>query len=437
MLQLLLSEIKIEGLLTITIRDVQRIFPLNKRAKGFMEDRLDSRIKFQPPVFEVELARQYRERNWRDAEQAVYGLWAYFGLPDAEQEAWSLIDNFKNDIRQGLDARLNGIKAHALKGAEYWAYVIAYDRYESYPARTLGYFYDAGQLYANKRGVNFEITKLYGLLEECRVASFGGMSFNEIESVFDVVATEKYRDDTTFADTLEKPVRGYLVTPVFLLLKEEIRNSKTVNQTSLFTAAKSFQTRFPNSEFKVLITLIGCFFGYRKFYDVFYEQPPLLIFSENPSVIEIVKQAIDIDVPAVSETNELPTNSAIDTTTVIVNEAVIKEPEIAETDQRDTKQLTIFDKPSPTKKQTKSAPKSSSPMKTDKEILDDFADWLKQQENREGITLSDAFKRLKQTAKRVEELLATDNRFAITNGKSKRVILTTTTTHAEESLPMT
>lgn len=420
-LQIRLSGVEKTGLQSISIRDVQRIFPLNKRAKGFMEDRLDSRIKFQLPVFEAELGRQLRERTWRDAEQAVYSLWEYFGLPNAEQQAWTFIDKFKEDIQQGLDARLNGIKVYNLKEAEYWAYVIAYDRYESYPARTLGYFYDSGQLYAYKRGVDFEKTKLYGLFEQCRLSNPNGMSFNEIEKFFHDSATEKYRDDTTFRDELETPIRGYLITPIFLLLKEEIRNSKAVDQTPLFAEAKYIQKWFSESEFKVLITLLGCFFGYRKFYDVFYEYPPLPIFSENPQGAENIKKANKLEVSTGAKTAALPKSTVIEIATIASNEKLEQKPEITNTNRQE--QLGLFDEH--TQKLKKSTSKPPSLTKTDEEILNDLAHQLRQPGNEEGIALTDIAKGIKgKTTKQMTELLTTDNRFKITYGKPKRVTLT-------------
>jgi len=80
-------------------------------------------------------------------------------------------------------------------------------------------------------------------------------------------------------------IRGYLITPFFLLSKEQLKSNAELTDSYLFKYEKELRNVINLHEFKVLITLIGCFFGYRKFYDTFYEHPKLPIFKSDPDPI--------------------------------------------------------------------------------------------------------------------------------------------------------
>jgi hypothetical protein len=58
------------------------------------------------------------------------------------------------------------LRPNQIKDGNYWEYVLAYDRFDYFPNSTLGYFFDAGQIFANTKGLpSFEGSVLHKFLQ--------------------------------------------------------------------------------------------------------------------------------------------------------------------------------------------------------------------------------------------------------------------------------
>lgn len=73
-----------------------------------------------------------------------------------------------------------------------------------------------------------------------------------------------YVSQTTTGD-----IKQYVIAPLFLMLRDEIRKSDDIAQTRLFMNL-AYLKKFENS-FNYTVILVGAFFGFRKFYDIYYE----------------------------------------------------------------------------------------------------------------------------------------------------------------------
>jgi hypothetical protein len=71
-----------------------------------------------------------------------------------------------DNIFNGLERRKKGTKPNQIRDGNYWEYVLAYDRFDYFPNSTLGYFFDAGQIFANTKGLpSFEGSVLHKFLQ--------------------------------------------------------------------------------------------------------------------------------------------------------------------------------------------------------------------------------------------------------------------------------
>ncbi len=66
-----------------------------------------------------------------------------------------------------MEYRKKGTKANKIQTGNYWEYLIAYDRFDYFPNSILGYFYDAGQVFAfSTERSTFEGSGLHTFLEK-------------------------------------------------------------------------------------------------------------------------------------------------------------------------------------------------------------------------------------------------------------------------------
>src|SRR5690606_12904854 len=73
-------------------------------------------------------------------------------------------------------------------------------------------------------------------------------------------------------------LKQYIIAPLYLMLRDEIRKSKDISQTKLFKNLEYLKT-FDDS-FKYVVILLGAFFGFRKFYDNYYDALNLRFYKD-------------------------------------------------------------------------------------------------------------------------------------------------------------
>lgn len=253
------------------IHDIVKVYPLSEQAKLSIETKIDQRIKLEKPVFENILPKVELTIEKHELEKAIEALW---NVCEIEDDLNKYISNIGLDnILNGIERRKKGTKPDKIKDGNYWEYVIAYDRFDYFPNSTLGYFYDAGQIFANSKGLpSFEGSGLHKFLQ-----SIHGSDPNiKIKDIFKLLEAEeqgkKYVLQTTSKEQLQ-----YKITPLYLMLRDEIRKAEDVYNTNLFKHLKKLKY-FGNS-FNYAVILLGAFFGFKKFYDVYYDHLNLRFYK--------------------------------------------------------------------------------------------------------------------------------------------------------------
>jgi hypothetical protein len=245
------------------IQDIVGVYPLSKQAKISIESKIDQRIKFEQPIFESELPKIESEIESKEVEKAISALWAICKIEEPLNEFLSVIG--LNSILKGIQHRKDGTKAFKIQNGNYWEYLIAYDRFDFFPNTTLGYFYDAGQVFAFSKGLpSFEGSGTHSFLEKVN-------SLNQAVKLPDIIKyfeTEEqlkgYVNQTTVGE-----LKQYIIAPLYLMLRDEIRKSDDISHTKLFKNLEYLKT-FGQS-FNYAVILLGAFFGFRKFYDNYYD----------------------------------------------------------------------------------------------------------------------------------------------------------------------
>lgn len=254
------------------IQDIISVYPLSQQAKVSIESKIDQRIRLEKPIFENLLPLIETKIQNREIEKAISALWKICkieGLSDKYIANIGLENIFK-----GLEFRKHGTKANKIQNGNYWEYLIAYDRFDYFPNSTLGYFYDAGQVFAFSKGFpTFEGSGIHNFLEKL-VSANPTIKLNDIVKLLETEEQLKgYVSQTTTSD-----IKQYIVAPLYLMLRDEIRKSEDIAQTRLFKNL-DYLKKFEDS-FNYAVILLGAFFGFRKFYDNYYESLNLRFYKD-------------------------------------------------------------------------------------------------------------------------------------------------------------
>lgn len=257
------------------IQEIVAIYPLSAQAKASIESRIDTRIKLEKPIFESILPSVENSIESKEVIKAIDALGVICQIDG------DLLDEYTSNINpqqvyKGLTHRKEGTKAAQIRNGNYWEYLIAYDRYDFFPKNTLGYFYDAGQLFAYSKGLDsFEGSGLHQYLEKLNKIN-PSIRFTEVCRELELSeSTKNYISQTT----TENDIKQYIIAPLFLMLKDEIRSADDISETNLIKNLKYLKS-FGDSFYYVLV-LLGVFFGFRRFYDSYYDTLDLRFYKKH------------------------------------------------------------------------------------------------------------------------------------------------------------
>jgi hypothetical protein len=259
----------------IEIQDLISVFPLSKQAKLSIESKMDSRIKLEDPIFENYLSAIENNILSSEISRAIDSLWYLFKIKDDKKEIIKVIGI--ENILKGLEYRRNAIKAFKINDANFWSLLIAYDRYDYFPNTPIGYFFDAGQVFGfSKNRPTFEGSKLYTFLQK----SYSENPHIKTSSFIELLESEKSVEEY-ISQSKSDGLRQYVVAPIFLMLKEELRKYDDFKKIDLNKYIEKLQKYGVDAS--AALILIGAFFGYKKFYDLYYDELNLRFFNKQPS----------------------------------------------------------------------------------------------------------------------------------------------------------
>jgi hypothetical protein len=261
------------------ITDLKSIYPLSKQAKLSIQDRIDSRIKLEEPIFENLIPDIISDIQRNEIEMSISALWKIFELDGPSESIQHKIG--VDNISKGIISRKEGVKSFQMQKMNIWSILIAYDRYEYFPNSTLGYFFDSGLIFAYSKQSNFENSKLYSLLKSINVDSKTPMIFSELENSEN---SKLYIANSYFND-----LKFHIVAPLYLMLKAEFKKHDDLTQSKYLTKTSLEYFKSFGDEFKAAIILLGSFFGFKKVYDFYYDKLNLPFFKTYKTIEDIEK----------------------------------------------------------------------------------------------------------------------------------------------------
>jgi hypothetical protein len=265
------------------IQDIVAIYPLSQQAKTSIESKIDQRIRLEKPIFETILPTIVTEIKNKEVEKAISALWKICKIEDS-LEKYSANIGLEN-IFNGFEYRKHGTKSYKIQNGNYWEYLIAYDYYQYFPEGTIRYFYQLGEVFSYFKG---KVDGIEGTKIEETLKQIGSGNFEQI--------LQKFNKETLPASFIEamntigkSEFNPIIVSVLFLKWKADFsKQDIDILDSSLFYKGKiAFIEQFP-TEVKLALILFGAFFGFRKFYDNYYDVLNLRIYKNyKPQQIEV------------------------------------------------------------------------------------------------------------------------------------------------------
>lgn len=323
------KDLSVEPIIRIEIQELVKIYPLSKLAFATIkQSRLDERIKIEEPIFEhilFDIELTFRRNNLL---RSINALWKICDIDNSPNELFNKIGI--ENILKGIEFRKKGVKANMIKEGSYWSYLIAYDSYNlNFPSSTLGHFYDAGEVFAySKNQETFVGSQYYQFLEKLNSKNPNLTLQEIINELEEGVEISAYRNKTT-----NDGLKQYLIAPIFLLLKEDLRKENELSKTKL--SKTPYLLKVGGENFKAALVILGAFFGYDKFYDTYYDKLNLRFFKAHKNIkapkksdikksgniiTSAIKEKIDEDIPKVN----VPTIEIKSDDKVIITQSVIE-----------------------------------------------------------------------------------------------------------------
>jgi len=258
----------------LEIEKVSEIIPLTEAAKNSYQMKFDSKLDFGQPQFES-IVRKVEEET--DINEMFRGAKTFWALCKVEDEYKGFLKN--EIIKSAYCKRVKGIKSSEFK-QDFFIHLLAYDRYEFFPNTDLGFFYDIGEIFAHSKGApSFKGSGFHSFLEKNK-QEFTQKSFLEL---IDIIS--KSNEITKFTEQLTtENLKKYIVAAIFLKFKADLSDRDTIKSSDTGQLVGEFsKLEEYSNELNFAIYLTGLFFGYKKFYDDYYELIDLKIFKKPVS----------------------------------------------------------------------------------------------------------------------------------------------------------
>ena len=267
----------------VSIEDVTEIIAMTKASKSSLAMKFDNRLDFSEPRYEDVF---HRIEEYIDIEDRFNGAKAFCKLSKVNNPFRKLIDD--TVIVNSYYLRLNEVNPQIEKS--YFTQLLAYERYEFFPNTDLGYFFDAGEVYAHFKGLpTFVGSNFYNYLQSVK-EEYSNKSFIEItDAICNADEIKKFTDQLT-----SNGIREFVVAAIFQKFKSDLRERDTIigSETGLSISSINKDKKYLE-ELGIAIYLTGAFFGYKKFYDDLYAIIDLNIFKKVNVKISNSKKIIE------------------------------------------------------------------------------------------------------------------------------------------------
>lgn len=263
---------------TISIEEVQHVFPLDMEAKKEFESSFDEHIRIENPIWNDAVSLIQKRQLFDSSMLGIRNVFNIFKLEGLDLCRTIIDDNL---IEEMLSDVYDNIRPNGDKNI--WTYLMRYERHSFYPKDTLGYYMDVVHVICNymaKREVEdyeVESTAIYKILE-----SYNGqnLKYNEIN--------ERLKQDDRAFGFLHKilefvPDVDFIGIAVNYLVMRARYSEEFIYEPKFVESCKS---SFGQS-FTLAAYMLGIALSHDKTYSCLYEILPLPIYKSQEEMQKI------------------------------------------------------------------------------------------------------------------------------------------------------
>lgn len=294
------------------LKDLLSIHTLDQQSKSLFETQFHKNLVFGEPIPEDIFTDWYQDvLIERDTIDGIHAFRTICGLPEEKNE-----DFVKGIVKGRIHRKSYKYFDVPIEERGIWDMLVAYDRYGHYGNESKGHLLDLldvliystqkKEKYLGYSDTAIENQSIYG-----KIDGLTGRNFAElIEGLKTTEGTEKFIASATGA-------YGDIRIPIsFLFLKEQFRKEDDWGKLKpIVDKARDFC----QEQFGPVVSLIGGFFGYDRFYNDYYEALNLAVLksstAKNKVIESIENRPEDLSAPdtkPAEKASDQPTDMAIE-----------------------------------------------------------------------------------------------------------------------------
>jgi len=276
----------------VPIEQLQGLYPITTRGKRLLQSRISSGVKLGLPLFEKDIRAKEGNRTRRIAYLGGDALLEHYCLNDGiafEKQ----VEPLKEDIWEAVDRKVNG-GVSQVESSSFLLNLIVYDRHDKpdFPHTQLGYVYDyfavVNEVLRKSVDARRQREIVDDVLRPIRVEL--DTLRGSVDLVSDVIGGPLASHFRKIREIPEIDAETYppLACILFLSLRDELRQSDALSQTSADAWVETLRNENKEYELAVGLWMVGAFFGFSKFAEDYYIEslePPFM--SEPPSRLAI------------------------------------------------------------------------------------------------------------------------------------------------------
>ena len=266
---------------TISIEEVQHIYPLDLEAKKEFESSFDEHIRIDNPLWDNAVSLIQKRQLFDSSMQGARNVFNIFKL-DGLKFCKTIIDDIS--VEDMLSDVYDNIRPNGEKPI--WTYLMRYERHSFYPKDTIGFYMDIVHVVCNymaKREVDdYEVegTAIYKILD-----SYSGLNLKSND------INDRLYQDKRASGFLQKisefvsEVDFISIALNYLFMRERFSEEFAYNQEFV----ENCKTRYGQS-FSLAAYMLGIALTHDKTYSCLYETLPLPIYKSQEEMQRIKMQ---------------------------------------------------------------------------------------------------------------------------------------------------